>query len=223
MDIVAVMAVMQNSPRCIMVRKDGGVESFDDLSGMTLQRQAGRLFLEFMRSKGILDQVQEVPYHGSISSLIADPKIAVQAYSFAEPLLAQQQGVEVRTLMVSELGWNPYSSVLITTGKMVREQPEVVEAFVAATRAGWRTYVQTPEKGNAAILRANNHGMTAEALEFGVTELTPLALPDALPIEKIGMMSADRWETLVAQMDELDPAQAGSVKPQDCFTLEFLK
>ena len=58
MDIVAVLAAMQNSPRCILVRDDSGADSFDDLAGMTLQRQAGRPFLEFMRSRGILDQVQ---------------------------------------------------------------------------------------------------------------------------------------------------------------------
>ncbi|KAA1259417.1 NMT1/THI5 like protein [Rubripirellula obstinata] len=222
MDIVAVMAVAQNSPRCILVRIDSGVNSFDDLAGMTLQRQTGRLFLDFMRSKGILDDVQEVPYHGSITSLAADPKIAVQAYSFAEPLLARQQGIEVRTLMVSDLGWNPYSSVLITTGKLIRQQPELVQRFVDATRTGWRNYFANPDLGNEAILAANEHGMTPEALSFGATELLPLAMPEGMKMKDIGMMTSQRWEELISQIDAVAPDQATPVKASECFTLEFL-
>ncbi|TWU47193.1 NMT1/THI5 like protein [Rubripirellula tenax] len=222
MDIVAVLAVLQNSPRCILVREDSGVEDFKGLAGMTLQRQAGRMFLEFMRSKGFLDKVTEVPYHGSVSSMIADPKIAIQAYSFAEPLLAREQGVEVRTLMVSELGWNPYSSVLITSGKLIREQPELVRTFVKATQQGWANYLADSKLGNEAILSANEHGMTQEALDFGSKELTPLALPEGMAIDQIGAMSQARWKTLVDQMDALDPGAAGKVKAEDCFTDQFL-
>ena len=222
MDIVAVMAVAQNSPRCILVRTDSGVTSLGELKGMTLQRQTGRLFLEFMRFKGILDEVQEVPYHGSITSLAADPKIAVQAYSFAEPLLARQQGIEVRTLMVSDLGWNPYSSVLITTGKLIRDEPELVQRFVDATRTGWQNYFANPDPGNEAILAANKHGMTPEALSFGVAELLPLAVPDGTTKEEIGRMTSQRWEELISQIDTVAPDKATPVKASECFTLQFL-
>ncbi len=222
MDIVAVLAAMQNSPRCILVREDSGVKSFEDLAGMTLQRQTGRPFLKFMRSRGILDQVTEVPYHGSVSSLVGDSKIAIQAYSFAEPLLAEQQGVKVRRLMVSDLGWNPYSSVLITTGKLIKSDPELVRSFVQATRRGWQHYLTDPSKGNAAILQANEHGMTAEALEFGSKELRSLAMPDDLPLESVGMMTLQRWQQLVEQMDALEEKTTTKVEPEACFSTEFL-
>jgi NitT/TauT family transport system substrate-binding protein len=222
MDIVAVLAAMQDSPRCILVREDSGVKSFEDLAGMTLQRQTGRPFLKFMRSRGILDNVTEVPYHGSVSSLVGDSNIAIQAYSFAEPLLAQQQGVKVRCLMVSDLGWNPYSSVLITTGKLIKSDPDLVRSFVQATRRGWQNYLTDASKGNVAILRANEHGMTAEALEFGSTELRSLAMPDEMPLESVGMMTLERWQQLVEQMDALEENPTVEVKPEDCFTIEFL-
>lgn len=222
-DIVAVLAAMQDSPRCILVREDSGVKSFEDLAGMTLQRQTGRPFLKFMRSRGILDKVTEVPYFGSVSSLVGDSNIAIQAYSFAEPLLAQQQGVKVRCLMVSDLGWNPYSSVLITTGKLIKSDPELVRSFVQATGRGWQNYLTDASKGNAAILRANEHGMTAEALEFGSKELRLLAVPDEKPLESVGMMKLERWQQLVEQMDAMEENSATQVKPENCFTTEFLE
>lgn len=223
MDVVAVLAAMQDSPRCILVREESGVESFEDLAGMTLQRQAGHAFVKFMQARGFLDGVQQVPYHGSVSSLVADPKIAIQAYSFAEPLLAEQQGVSVRCLMVSDLGWNPYSSVLITSGTLIERDPELVRRFVRATRRGWQNYLTDAELGNRAILQANEHGMTAEAIQFGSQELRSLAMPEPLGLEGVGSMSLERWQTLVEQIDALEPEAAGKVKPEDCFTTQFLQ
>jgi NitT/TauT family transport system substrate-binding protein len=223
MDIVAVAAPLQNNPRCILVRQESGAESFDDLAGMTLQRHPGRPFLLFMESRGVLDGVTQVPYHGSVSSLVADPKIAIQAYSFAEPLLAQQQGVEVRRLMVSDLGWNPYSSVLVTTGDLIRGDPDLVRRVTQATRQGWQNYLTDAAKGNAAILKANEHGMTSEALVYGSRELAALAMPADLPIESVGMMTLERWQELVDQFSKVDAQAVGNVKPEDCFTMAFLE
>ncbi|WP_404309898.1 ABC transporter substrate-binding protein [Neorhodopirellula lusitana] len=234
-DIVAVLAAMQNHPRCLLVREDSGVKGFEDLAGMTLQCQPGRAFLPFLRTRGYLDGVREVPYFNSIAAMVNDPKIAVQAYSVAEPLLAQQQGLEVRTLMVSDLGWNPYSSVLVTTGDMIRESPELVAKVVQATQAGWVNFLENPEQANSAILLANKHGMTAEALAFGSEQMRDLAYPDwkgsdtdpAAPVPpelqaKLGRMSPERWQTLVEQMSELELFDAGSIDPADCYTNEFL-
>lgn len=222
LDVVAVMAALQNHPRCIMVRKDSGVETFDDLAGKTLQREDGRAFVQFMREKGVLKGVQEVPYHGSIAPLVADPNIAMQAYVFAEPLLAKQEGIEVNTLMVSDLGFNPYSSVLVTSGKLIREQPERVKKFVAATQQGWQNYFQDSTKGNEAILAANKHGMTAEALSFGSEQMRSLAMPEGMSPDQVGSMSLERWQTLLDQMSQLGLIDAKAVKASECFTTKFL-
>ncbi|MEM6366640.1 MAG: ABC transporter substrate-binding protein [Planctomycetota bacterium] len=223
MDIVAIMAAMQNHPRCILVRQDSGVESFADLAGKTFQRQGGRAFVEFMRSKGILDGVQEVPYQGTIASLIADPNIVIQAYSCSEPLLAEQQDVAVKTLMLSEIGFNPYSSVLVTSGKLIREQPQMVQKFVDATRQGWRNYLADGQLANELILAANPEGMTSEALEFGAKAMQPLAMPDGADPQTIGMMTQERWALLVEQLTELKLVDPENVTANDCYTLEFLQ
>ncbi|MEL6110365.1 MAG: ABC transporter substrate-binding protein [Planctomycetota bacterium] len=221
LDIVAVMAAMQDHPRCIMVRDDSGVAGFEDLRGKTFQR-GDRAYVEFLRSRGFLEGVKEVPYHGSIASLVADPEIVIQAYCCAEPLLAKQQGVAVKTLMVSELGFNPYSSVLVTSKKVLEERPEMVRQFVKATRVGWRNYLADGKSGNAAILEANDHGMTAEALQFGSEAMRELAMPEGVTAESVGMMSDERWQSLFDQMAELDLVDPEEVNAADCYTLDFL-
>lgn len=221
-DAVAVLAAMQNHPRCILVRSDSGVEKIEDLKGMILQRQPGRPFVTFLEKNGYLNGVQQVPYNGSVAALASDPKVAIQAYSFAEPLLAKQQGIDVKTLMVSDLGWNPYSSVLVTTGTMIREQPELVRKVVEASQKGWREYLTSPDSANQAILKDNEHGMTAEVLKFGYDGLTQLAIPEGWSLDRVGQMDAARWEQLVTQMTELGIVEADKVSANDCFTNEFL-
>ena len=221
-DAVAVLAAMQDHPRCILVRADSKVEKFEGLKGMILQRQAGRPFLAFLEKQGVLEGVQQVPYAGSVAALVSTDNTAIQAYSFAEPMLAQQQGVEVRTLMISDLGWNPYSSLLVTTGETIRENPELVRRVVQATAAGWKQYLTDPAPADKAILAANEEGMTAEALAFGYEGLKKLAIPEGFDIEQVGAMTSARWETLVQQMVDLELVDADKVKANECFTTDFL-
>lgn len=222
-DIVALLAAAQIHPRCIMVRADSGVESFSDLAGMTLQCGLGRPYLAYLQHRGLLENVTLVPYQNSVAPLAASSKIAQQAYVFAEPLTAEQAGIEVRTLLVADLGFNPYSSVLVTTGDLVREQPELVADVVAATREGWRRYLEAPQRTNKAILAANEHGMTIEALDYGVAKLRELCLPDGMPPEQFGTMTAERWQTLVDQMIEIGLASEEKVKAEECWTGEFVE
>ena len=98
----------------------------------------------------------------------------------------------------------------------------LVRDFVAATITGWQNYLADPTKGNAAILAANQHGMTAEALQFGSTELVPLAVPEPMQVAELGKMEPDRWQTLITQMEQVQLLKPGAVKAEDCYTREFL-
>ena len=223
-DVVTVMTASQHHPRCLLMRTDSGVRSFADLGakGMTLQVQQGQAFLEYMRSQGLLTGVKEVPFSGGVALTVGDPRMAQQGYVYSEPLLARQQGVEITTLMLSDIGFDPYSSVLVTSGKTVRERPELVRRMVAAAIEGWRRYLADPAATNARLLEVNPEGVTREMLEGGVATLRGLCLPDGMPPERLGTMTADRWDRLLAQMTALDPSLAGKVKAADCYTLDFL-
>lgn len=219
--VVSLLAPIQNTPRCILVHQASKAESLSDLSGMTFQAGAGRPYLSFMESKGLLEGVQVVPYSG-VPKFVTDPNSAIQAYSFSEPLLAQQQGAEVRVMMLSDIGFNPYASCLLATEETIVQNPDLVARMVVACREGWRKYFEAPEETNAAILAANAHGMTQEALEFGVQELRPLCLPEGVSPEEIGVMSAERWQVLTDQFVELGIIDRDQFKADSVFTMEFI-
>ena len=191
-DIVTVMTACQHHPRCLLMRADSGVTSFEDLGkrGMTLQVQQGHAFLEYMRSKGLLAGVKEVPYTGGVALTVHDPKMAQQGYVYSEPLLAEQQGVKITTLLLSDIGFDPYSSVLVTTGKIIRERPDLVRRMVKAAIEGWRRYLADPAATNARLVQVNPEGVTPEMLDHGVATLRGLCLPEGMPPERLGTMTA---------------------------------
>jgi NitT/TauT family transport system substrate-binding protein len=223
-DVVTVMAAGQHHPRCLLMRTDSGVRSFTDLGtkGMTLQVQQGHAFVEYMRSRGLLAGVKEVPFTGGVALTVGDPTMAQQGYIYSEPLLARQQGVEITTLMLSDIGFDPYSSVLVTTGQTIRERPDLVRRMVAAVIEGWRRYLAAPAATHARLLQVNPEGVTPQMLDGGVATLRDLCLPDGMAPQRLGTMTADRWDRLLTQLTAIDPTLAGKVRAEDCYTLEFL-
>ena len=216
--LVAVFAPLQTGPRCIMVREDSGITSFEQLKNIKLEADTGRPFVPFLKSKNLLDSsVQIVPYFGSIAQLISGPGTAQQAYSFSEPFLAEQQGVKVRNLMLADVGWNPYACCLLVTDDYLAQQPDLVQRMVSASLEGWQQYLRDPGKTNEYILSQNQQGMTREALAYGVRALRNLCLPEGMDESQLGSMTADRWSNLFQQMVELKLIDPTRVKVEQAW------
>jgi len=214
-DVVALLAPIQQTPRCIMVRADSGVDSLSKLKGLTLQANRGQAFLSYMEQRGMLDGVQVVPYSGSIARFVADDRTAVQAYNFSEPQLAEQQGVKAKTLMLSEIGFNPYASCLLARSDFVKSEAAICQRMTQACREGWEQYLRDPVKANEAILERNPERMTAAALAYGAEQLKPLCQPTEA--SQLGDMSASRWDELIAQFVELKLLTPQKVSAQSAF------
>jgi NitT/TauT family transport system substrate-binding protein len=222
--LVALMAPLQVGPRCLMVREDAQINSFEQLKNIKLEADTGRPYMAYLKSKNLLDSsVQVVPYFGSIAQLVAGPGTAQQAYSFSEPFLAEQEGVKVRNLMLADVGWNPYACCLLATDGYLNDHPEIAQRMVTACIEGWKKYLTEPEETNAYILKQNQQGMTSEALAFGVNALRPLCLPSGLDEAQLGSMSAERWKSLHQQMVELNLIDPEKVKPEQAFRWPLAK
>jgi NitT/TauT family transport system substrate-binding protein len=220
--LVALMAPLQIGPRCIMVREDSGISSFEELENITLQIDPSRPYVPFMKSKGLIGKdVKTVPYFGSVAQLVADKRTAQQAYSFSEPLMAEQAGIKVKTLMMSDIGYNPYASLLIASDDYITKNEDITKRMVAASVQGWQKYLESPEETNKFILSQNQQGMTAEALSYGVANLKPLCIPEGFDPANLGAMSDERWTTLVDQLKSLQMISE-KVKPADCYNIQFL-
>ncbi|MCA9246636.1 MAG: ABC transporter substrate-binding protein [Planctomycetales bacterium] len=220
-DVVAVFAAMQDSPRCILVRADSDIRRLEDLRDITLALGNGKAFAKFLQAKLPLEHVRIVPYSGSIAAMLADEKYAQQGYVFSEPLIARRQGMETRCLMVSELGFNPYTSVLITHPELIAEQPDLVLRAVRAVRRGWEQYLASPEETNQRIHR-DNPQMDLESLAFAADEIRSLCMPPDQPDNSLGEMTTERWATLARQLADLG-LLSGGAPSAGAFTNRFVE
>ena len=216
-EVVALMAPLQSSPRCIMVHADSDIEDFSGLKGMTVAMGSGKAYAQFMEKQGLLEGVQVVAYSGSVARFLERKDFAQQGYVFSEPFVAQQQGASTRNLMVSDLGFNPYTSILVTSNQQLEKDRNLVHRMVRASIRGWQQYLEDPAAVNEHIHSVNEQ-MSLEILDFGVEQLKPLCLPEGMPAGELGQMTAERWDTLAGQLRSID-LLGESVRASDAYYL----
>lgn len=222
-DLVALMAPIQDGPRCIITRKDSGIDSFDKLKNVKLQIDSTRPYVPFLKSKGLIGEgVEVVPYFGSVAQVVSDKNFACQGYNFSEPFMARQQGVDVNELMMSDIGYNPYASLLVTTSKFIGTNEDVCRKMVQASIEGWRLYLAVPDEANKVILSQNKQGLEKDALDYGVVALKTLCIPESNDESIIGDMTPERWEDLYKTLTALQIIDSQKVDLASVYTLEFL-
>jgi len=218
--LVAVAATMQHDPQALMIHKDSPVRDFNDLEGHTIAAQTGATWLKFVTRRYNLRQVREVPATLSIASFLADPGYVQQIFITSEPFFAKQAGAEVRTLLISSSGYDPYR-VSFTTHDFVTQHPDLVAKFVRASIRGWQAYLADPTATNALLLTLNpalnpaQEAYSAQALREGsfVTG-SDIAGPQT------GHMTANRWQTSYEQLKALGILH-GPVNPAATYSLNF--
>ena len=219
--VVALAAPLQTSPRCLIVHESSGIRGFEDLKNMTLAMSPGAAFAQYLRYKLPLEGVRIVAYSGNVAQFLLDKNYGQQGYVFSEPFVARKEGGDPKVLMVSDLGFNPYTSLLIAHEAQVRDAPDVVSKMVAASMRGWAKYIEAPGDANEAIHRVNPE-MDLDILAYGAEALRPLVLDKVASDHGIGTMSHQRWQTLGDQLVESGQLKREDVDVERAFTTTFL-
>ncbi len=217
--VVAVMAPLQTSPRCLIVHEAAGIRGFDDLKDMTLAMSNSQAFSFFLRKKLPLENVRIVPYSGSVAPFLQDAKYGLQGYVFSEPFVARKQGGDPHVLMVSDLKFNPYTSLLITNEETIDTQGDLVRKMVEASVAGWAAYLKDPGPTNELIHKLNPQ-MDMDILEFGAKEIVPLVEGESAGA--IGRMTPERWQELADQMIWCEQLKPDEANVDSAFSTKFL-
>jgi len=201
-NVVALFATYQTNPQAIMTHRARGFESLADVlrGDGTLLWQAGLPYAEFLSRKYAPVRVRTAPYLGGIGNFQNDPLLSQQCFVTSEPLTAARAGLEVDTFLVADSGYNPYTTVLVTTRAVLDERPEEAARMVAAVRAGWASYLEDPTATNAAMA-AINRAMDAQTFIDSAAAQAPLIQPEGLA--RLGAMTLERWQTLVDQLRDL--------------------
>lgn len=198
-NVVALFATYQTDPQGIMTHAERGFKNIADVmhSDGVLLWQAGLAYAQYFKRHYAPISVATAPYLGGIGNFQNDPKLSQQCFVTSEPLAAEKAGIRVKTFMIAESGYNPYTTVLATTREHLQKHPEEVAAIVASVRAGWRDYLRNPEPTNARMAQLNK-AMNLSTFLASAKAQKPLIEPQGG--HKLGSMTAQRWQTLIAQL-----------------------
>ncbi|QQS06541.1 MAG: ABC transporter substrate-binding protein [Fibrobacterota bacterium] len=219
--VVAVLAPIQTSPRVIMVHQESGIKTLADLKDLTLAIEPQAPFANFLKRKLPLTNVRFVPYTGSVAPFVADKKWAQQAYGISEPFVAQGKGAKPVNLYVSELGYNPYTSVLVVSEKTLKEKPDLVKKMVQASREGWTKYLENA-KGADKLMKKANSQLDQAVLDYGHAELLKLCRNTDTEKLGTGAMTTERWTDLAQQLAAMGTFPKGTPDVNKAWTAQFL-
>ena len=201
-NVVAVFATYQINPQAIMVHAERGFKNIDQVmksDGMLLW-QAGLPYAQYFTKKYAPIKVTTAPYLGGIGNFQNNKQLAQQCFVTSEPLTAARAGLKVKTFLVADSGYNPYTTVLVTTREHLQQHPDEVKRMVAAVRAGWEAYLKDPAATNAQMGKINK---AMDAQTFAASAQAQIGLIKTAGIKRLGEMSLSRWQTLVSQLRDL--------------------
>ncbi|MEH6567193.1 MAG: ABC transporter substrate-binding protein [Halopseudomonas sp.] len=217
--VVAVAAFYQKDPQAIMTHKGVGHDSLEDLKGqpILLSQDAHQSFWPWLKQKYGYTDDQVRPYTFQMGPFIADSGLSQQCYITSEPYAVRQADIDPNLFLLSDYGWQSYSTLIVTTTDTLEKRPELVEKFVTASIDAWYQYLSAPDATNKRITSMNEsqtEGQMANSLKE-MRERGILISGDAIE-NGIGSMQDARWKAASDQLKSI-----GLIQPDTDYTKAF--
>ncbi len=200
-DLLAVFATYQTNPQGVMTHASRGFQKLEDVfkSDGVLLWQSGLPYAQFVFKKYGPLKVKTAPYTGGIGNFQADKQISQQCFVTSEPLSAEKAKLSVKTFLIADTGYNPYTTVLAVRASRWKQNPEEVRKVVSSVRQGWKDYLQNPQSTNLQMASLNK-AMDLQTFQKSAELQKPLIQVKSGPL---GQMTSERWQTLILQLMDL--------------------
>ena len=198
--MVIVAAFMEHDIHALMLHAESPVNSFKDLDGKVVMASPGSAMVKYLEGHyGI--HMNYIPLNYGLAQFMADKNFIQQCFITSEPYFVEKAGVKVKTMLISNAGYENYR-VITTSGKLAREHPEIVRAFVAASIKGWTDFITGDPSPAKAMIAARNSQMTADLMDYSIKAMKDLNVVTGYldKGERVGLMTRKRMQ---AQLDAL--------------------
>jgi len=221
----AVAAMFQKTPQILMVHADSPYKSIEDMKGKPIMIAASSrtTFWPFLRSKYGYEDTQIRPYSGQIAPWLTDKLAIQQGIITNEPYLVESEtGAKPRSFLLADLGYATYSSMILTSKKLIDAKPKMVQCFVDATIKGYIDFLKDPAPA-VELIRKDNPMNPDGLVNYSIAEMKARGIIETEDTQKygIGAMTDARWK---AHTDLLKEA---GIVPKDfdektAYTLQFV-
>jgi len=220
--VVAIAVIYRENPFVLFALKKSGIAKAADFTGHNVGLKIGgseeliyRAVLKSARvDKGSL---HEVPVKFDLPPLLTGQVDVWPGYVINEVIAAEEKGFEVAVIKPADYGVRMYADTLFTTEKMLKEQPELVRKFVAATIHGWTDAVADPEAAAHTTVKFGNKLEYAHELAMMKASI-PLISAGGEPV---GLSKKSDWDELQKMLVDAG-FQKSEIDTGKAFTNELL-
>jgi NitT/TauT family transport system substrate-binding protein len=225
--LVAVAADFQKSPQILMSHPDVGLDKWEDLpKAKPVYVGAGAIqtFYGWLRlAYGFKDENIR-PYSYNSAPFIQNKMSIQQGYVTAEPFEIERQGhFRPNVFLLSDYGYDTYSTLIVTRREIVENNPDLVQRFVDASAIGWYHYLYGDNSRANALIKQDNPDINNDQIAFSIDELKKHGVADSGDTLTLGIgaMTDARWKDFFGKM-----AAVGMVTPntdyRKAYTLQFV-
>ncbi len=222
----AVAAFMQKDPQVLLAHPDAGIDSLAQMKGhpILLADASITAFWVWLKAKYGFTDDQVHPYNSS-AQFLADRRVVEQGYLTSEPYTLEKEAhFAPKVFLLADNGYPGYAGMVLASDRMIQSNPKVVQAFVTATAAGWRSYLfGDPRPGDRLIL-ADNKEITEDVLAQARDKMRRYGIVGSgdAATSGLGAMTDARWKSF------FDMASHAGVYPSSldwrrAYTLRFLR
>lgn len=203
MPVRAVAMIYDRASLGLIFLKESGIKVPKDLEGRTMARSASgasvNMLPGFLKANGIdRAKIRELVVDGAtflplLMSRQADmvTEQAINIGKFARE--AQKHGREAVAMRFSDFGLEAYGNALMVRTDAIKDSPDLIKRFTAASLRGMAAALENPEEAIKA-LRKNNPEINAEGAMDELIALKEIQSTDDIKTNGLGYIKKARME-----------------------------
>ncbi|AMC35571.1 GGDEF domain-containing protein [Janthinobacterium sp. B9-8] len=200
--VVVLGVIFQHSPYVLIALEKKPLQSIHDLNDKRIMIEPlSEELLAYLKREGIaLDSLKLLAHNFKTDALIGGGVDAISAYLTNEPFILDQAGVKYQIYTPRSVGIDFYGDNLFTSEQQIKQHPERVKAFRAASLRGWEYAMANPDEVIQLILRKYSKHKSQAQLEFEAAQMIALMRTDLIAV---GYMNPGRWRHIADTYAEI--------------------
>ena len=212
-DVVTVAALFQKDPWMLMTHPRDDVKSLADMKGkpILIGDPSVNTIWRWLKSRYGFQDAQIRKYTFNLAPFLVNREAIQQGYVTSEPFTAEKAGVKPVVHLLADEGYLSYSAMIMVQGRLLREKPDVVRAFVEASIEGWRDYLHGDPSPANALIKRDNPEMDDATIAYAISAMKRHGIVESGDAGRLGIgaMTEARWSEFARTMQELGIYPAG--------------
>lgn len=224
--IVTVASMFQRDPVIFMSHPGVGLDRFEDLPKATafIASDMRVSVWQWLKQAFGFKDANVKPYNFNSAPFIADKNSIQEGILTSEPYAIERQGgFAPNIFLLSDYGYDGYSTTIETRADTIAKAPDLVQRFVDASIIGWYNYLYGDNAAANAMIKRDNPEMTDGQIAYSIAKMKERGIVDSgdALTQGVGVITDARMKSFFDKM-----AKSGVV-PADIdygrgYTLRFI-